>query len=194
MYPFLSSRQRGDAAWFNAGSATSYPDIQPMDADAVVAEVIATPRPCSSTMSVPGCKIFQIKEDASGTVSAAEVLMQDIAQVEGTDTLKDQVLVFQYKGRFHAVDHKCPHMSYPLSNGTPFDIEDFGIVLSAGLTCPKHGWSFDIFSGMSDRGNYRLRIWEVQLRDSKETTGTLAGARPELMGKTVWVRKKQRIG
>lgn len=105
MYPFLSSRQRGDAAWFNAGSATSYPDIQPMDADAVVAEVIATPRPCSSTMSVPGCKIFQIKEDASGTVSAAEVLMQDIAQVEGTDTLKDQVLVFQYKGRFHAVDH-----------------------------------------------------------------------------------------
>lgn len=85
-------------------------------------------------------------------------------------------------------------MSYPLSNGTPFDIEDFGIVLSAGLTCPKHGWSFDIFSGMSDRGNYRLRIWEVQLRDSKETTGTLAGARPELMGKTVWVRKKQRIG
>lgn len=35
---------------------------------------------------------------------------------------------------------QCPHSSYPLSQGIPFDIEDFGIVLSAGLTCPKHNW------------------------------------------------------
>ncbi|CAK7206728.1 hypothetical protein SEUCBS139899_009534 [Sporothrix eucalyptigena] len=104
-FPFLSSRQRGDAAWFNAGPAVAYPDIQPMDADTTVAEVISTPRPCGSTIPVPGCKIFHISTDPSGVMSATEVLVQDVAQVEGTDALKDQVLIFQYKGKFHAVDH-----------------------------------------------------------------------------------------
>ena len=81
---------------------------------------------------------------------------------------------------------ECPHSSFPLSNGTPFDIEDFGIVLSAGLTCPKHGWSFDLFSGRSDRGNYRLRVWEVQLR-------AIPGV-AEAEDQEVWVRRKPRIG
>jgi nitrite reductase/ring-hydroxylating ferredoxin subunit len=57
-------------------------------------------------------------------------------------------------------------------------------VFSAGITCPKHGWSFDLFSGNADRGNYKLNLWEVQLRsvDGKEE------------GQEVWIRKKQRIG
>jgi nitrite reductase/ring-hydroxylating ferredoxin subunit len=57
-------------------------------------------------------------------------------------------------------------------------------VLSAGVTCPKHGWSFDLFSGMGDRGAYKLRTWEVEVRPGKGE-----GAEEE-----VWVRKKQRIG
>jgi len=36
---------------------------------------------------------------------------------------------------------------------------------------------------MSDRGSYKLRIWEVQLRD-------VAGGDD----KEVWVRRKQRMG
>lgn len=76
---------------------------------------------------------------------------------------------------------KCPHSSYPLSDGTVFDIEDFGIALSAGISCPKHGWSFDLFSGQADRGTYRLKLWEVQVR----------GMEGE---QEVWVRKKQRMG
>jgi nitrite reductase/ring-hydroxylating ferredoxin subunit len=59
----------------------------------------------------------------------------------------------------------------------PFDIEDFGIVLSAGITCPKHSWSFDLFSGRSDRGNYKLKVWEAEVR-----------------GEEVWVRRKPRMG
>lgn len=46
---------------------------------------------------------------------------------------------------------------WPRTEGTPFDIEDFGVVLSAGITCPKHGWSFDLFTGRADRNNYMLR-------------------------------------
>lgn len=82
---------------------------------------------------------------------------------------------------------ECPHSSYPLSQGTPFDIEDFGVVLSAGLTCPKHNWSFDLFSGRSDRGNYKLKIWEVELRE-------VEGPQGDDSKKEVWVRRKPRIG
>lgn len=83
---------------------------------------------------------------------------------------------------------QCPHSSFPLSQGSLFDIEDFGITLSTGITCPKHGWSFDIVSGKADRGNYKLKVWEVQLRELASTSGHGAPDRE------VWVRRKQRIG
>jgi nitrite reductase/ring-hydroxylating ferredoxin subunit len=79
---------------------------------------------------------------------------------------------------------ECPHSSYPLSNGTPFDIEDFGVVLSSGISCPKHDWSFDLHTGRSDRGNYKLQVWEIQERVAQEDNGV----------KDIWVRRKQRIG
>lgn len=85
---------------------------------------------------------------------------------------------------------QCPHSSFPLSRGRLFDIEDFGITLSAGIICPKHGWCFDIFSGQGDRANYKLKIWEVQLRDVPPPEGD----DPENNDKEVWVRRKQRIG
>lgn len=101
----------------------------------------------------------------------------------------------------HVALQKCPHASYPLSNGAPFDIEDFGIVLSAGLTCPKHGWSFDLFSGRADRGNYRLRLWDIQLRPigasspGKAVDGrSAAAAGTPMQEHEVWVRRKQRMG
>lgn len=81
---------------------------------------------------------------------------------------------------------ECPHSSYPLSNGTPFDIEDFGVVLSQGITCPKHEWSFDLNTGRGDRGSYRLKVWEVQVRAAD---GGSEGGEKE-----IWVRRKQRIG
>jgi nitrite reductase/ring-hydroxylating ferredoxin subunit len=77
----------------------------------------------------------------------------------------------------------------------PFDIEDFGVVLSAGITCPKHGWSFDLFTGNADRASYRLKVWEVQLRDvpGLAAQDVSEGEAPP-PDKEVWVRRKQRIG
>ena len=95
------------------------------------------------------------------------------------------------------IRQQCPHSSFPLSKGVPFDIEDFGIVLSAGLTCPKHGWSFDLFSGRSDRGNYRLKVWEVELRDvagGQEGKEVAEGQEVQEKTQEVWVRRKPRMG
>lgn len=121
------------------------------------------------------------REDSS---KATEVAIDDWKDSAAGDA-KDQVMVFQYRGKFLAVDHECPHSSYPLSNGTPFDIEDFGVVLSSGILCPKHDWSFDLHTGRADRGSYRLHVWEVETRRDE------AGDGEEWC---VWVRRKQKMG
>ncbi|KAL5366215.1 hypothetical protein BJX96DRAFT_169748 [Aspergillus floccosus] len=167
MFPFMR-RARGDA-WQRVGRVSAFPDIGPNNDD--------------NYRIAPRCKAFSIPKTDSGAGSQCPVE----ADIDLPGDLKDQVLVFRYKGKVHAIDHQCPHSSFPLSQGTIFDIEDFGITLSAGVTCPKHGWAFDIFSGQADRGNYKLKIWEVQLRDPPEDGGD-----PE--DKEVWVRRKQRIG
>ncbi|PFH58516.1 hypothetical protein XA68_13580 [Ophiocordyceps unilateralis] len=128
------------------------------------------PAPGGKETTLEGkCKAFHIPEEGQVPAIAAECVDGDV---------QNQVLVFAFKGLIHAMNHSCPHSSYPLSHGTVFDIEDFGVVLSAGLTCTKHGWSFDLFSGRGDRGNYRLGLWDVDLRGDD-------GA-----DKEVWVRRR----
>ncbi|KAK4199218.1 hypothetical protein QBC40DRAFT_228460 [Triangularia verruculosa] len=166
---------RPEAQWFKVGPASSFPDLGLDDEDT---HNLVQPRPCQSN-TAHGCKVFHVPKD--NPRSGTEV---SVPENEAAGDMTDQVLIFQRKGTFHAIDHQCPHSSFPLSQGIPFDIEDFGIVLSAGITCPKHGWSFDLFSGRADRGNYKLKVWEVQLRDPDDGTSD----------KDVWVRRKQRIG
>ena len=61
-------------------------------------------------------------------------------------------------------------------------------MLSSGLTCPKHGWSFDLHTGQGDRGNYKLAVWELELRPARNAAGEGDGE------KEVWIRRKSRIG
>jgi len=177
---FTRNSRSGDA-WFSAGPSTSYPNITASGSTPLSAQL-----PCQERVAL-SCKVFYVPSDDS---SQAKEIDQSSSEGLPAD-LKDQVVVFRYQGDFHAVDHSCPHLSYPLSKGTPFDIEDFGVRLSAGIRCPKHDWSFDLVRGNGDRGNYRLKIWEVQLRP-------ISGARDDegINGevKEVWVRRKQRMG
>jgi hypothetical protein len=69
------------------------------------------------------------------------------------------------------------------------------------LTCPKHSWSFDIYTGTADRGNYQLGIWETQLREIQDSgkSGLQQGDNDaskvlDAVEKEVWVRRKQRMG
>ncbi|KAI0025322.1 hypothetical protein F4780DRAFT_322649 [Xylariomycetidae sp. FL0641] len=188
--PFIAPSRAGDA-WFCVGPISSFPDITDSGA-----ESLYEPKPCQrEDSSAPGCKVFHVPPKDSS--QAQQIEGEDMITHDGA-ALQDQVLVFRYKGKVHAIDNRCPHSSFPLSKGIPFDIEDFGIALSAGITCPKHGWSFDLFSGRADRSNYMLRRWEVQIRppsgsevqrNSGVVGGPAGGDEQE-----VWVRRKQRIG
>ncbi|KAL4930325.1 Rieske (2Fe-2S) protein [Aspergillus undulatus] len=166
MNPFGIFRQsRPDASWHRVCLASQLPEVSEDNEACQVTTV---------------CKAFKVPHTNNETPTETNIDLPG--------ELKDQVLVFKYKGRVHAIDHQCPHSAFPLSQGDLFDIEDFGITLSAGITCPKHGWSFDIFSGKGDRGTFKLKVWEVQLRDAPGVDGA------ESSDQEVWVRRKQRIG
>ncbi|KAI0412822.1 hypothetical protein F5X98DRAFT_353908 [Xylaria grammica] len=185
---FIAPSRKGDA-WFFAGRTSSFPNLTESGTD-----ILNEPRPCGSGESAPSCKVFHVP---SGDSSQAQEIEGDAMISYNGASLRDQVLIFQYQGKFHAVDNMCPHSAFPLAKGTPFDIEDFGVVLSAGISCPKHGWSFDLFTGRADRSNYMLRRWEIQLRPGKvtETEDGDDGSREKSQdAEEVWVRRKQRIG
>ncbi|KAL4969836.1 Rieske (2Fe-2S) protein, partial [Aspergillus stella-maris] len=166
MNPFSLFRQsRPDASWHRIGLVSEFPEVSE---DNEACQVTTT------------CKAFKVPHTKDETLTETDIDLPG--------ELKDQVLIFKYKGAIHAIDHQCPHSAFPLSQGNLFDIEDFGITLSAGITCPKHGWSFDIFSGKGDRGTFKLKVWEVQLRDAS------ASDEEGKADKEVWVRRKQRIG
>ncbi|KAK1148491.1 hypothetical protein N8T08_009496 [Aspergillus melleus] len=116
-------QQSRGGAWHLAGLASSFPDIQSQD-------------DCS--LIKPHCKAFSIPKTNNGPSTDDKAPIPANLDRPGRE-LKDQVLVFKFKGKFHAIDH--------------------------------HDWSFDLFSGQGDRGNYKLKVWEVQLRDPSATDG-----------------------
>lgn len=47
----------------------------------------------------------------------------------------ERVAVFNVDGRFFAISDLCPHAGGPLSEG---------FIENGRITCPWHGWSFDL--------------------------------------------------
>jgi nitrite reductase (NADH) small subunit len=56
--------------------------------------------------------------------------------VKGPDGL--EIVLFKQEGEIFALENVCPHMGGPLGDG---EIE------SCMVTCPWHGWQFDIKTG-----------------------------------------------
>ena len=53
------------------------------------------------------------------------------------------IALFNINGEFYAIDNTCPHRGGPLGEG---DLND------KTVTCPLHGWEFDIANGSSPTG------------------------------------------
>jgi nitrite reductase/ring-hydroxylating ferredoxin subunit len=68
-----------------------------------------------------------------------------------------RIALFHEDGRYHAVDEACLHQGGPLSEGCV----DRGVV-----TCPWHGWRYDLRSGERvDRRGSPIGVYPVQLDD-----------------------------
>jgi nitrite reductase (NADH) small subunit len=63
--------------------------------------------------------------------------------------------LFNVEGRISAIDGICPHQGGPLAEGQ---------LEGALVTCPWHGWQFDVRTGQNSLGG-RLRqpVYEVKV-------------------------------
>lgn len=92
----LSHSSRAGGAWFCAGHALSYPNLDE-------SERIGEQRLCHSKY-VSGCRVFHVPRNDSS--KATEVAVDDWKDSEVGDA-QDQVMIFQYKGKFVAINHVC---------------------------------------------------------------------------------------
>ena len=71
-----------------------------------------------------------------------------------------QIAIFKIRDRFYAVDNRCPHMGYPLSQGS---------VKDTTLTCDWHNWKFELDSGTctSREGGEDVRAYTVKVEDGR---------------------------
>lgn len=93
-----------------------------------------------------------------------EVRAASLQQLEAAGCLPVQVeghslVLIHHDGRVHALDNRCPHMGFPLHQGTVGD----GI-----LTCHWHSARFDLQSGGTfDLFADDVRVFPVELRDGE---------------------------
>lgn len=62
------------------------------------------------------------------------------------------VALFKVGGEVHAIDHRCPHQGGPLANG---------FVHKCRVTCPLHGWVFDLRTGEESDQDSNVAVHEV---------------------------------
>lgn len=118
--PFSPS-SRASNAWFCAGSAALYPDIDDTTR-------VSEQRACNGE-HIPGCRVFHVpREDG---LKAREIAIDDWKDPQAGDA-KDQVMVFQYKSKFIAINHvrlqllnPIPHRTFNIMRGMPTFILSF---------------------------------------------------------------------
>jgi nitrite reductase (NADH) small subunit len=67
------------------------------------------------------------------------------------------VVVVRIDEAVFAFENNCPHQHFSLLHQ--------GVIEDCTLTCPMHGWTFDLRSGESTSGNGRLRGFEVRISE-----------------------------
>ena len=66
------------------------------------------------------------------------------------------LLLVNVKGEFFACDDECPHQGSPMAGG---------IVKEGFISCPRHGFRFDLRSGAcADAPAFQLKIYPTELR------------------------------
>ena len=69
----------------------------------------------------------------------------------------DDIALFRIDGEFFAIGNVCPHQHFSLL----YQGELNGYV----VTCPMHGWSYDIRTGQSTNASGRVKKYEVEVNN-----------------------------
>ncbi len=92
------SSSRAAAKWLPAGPISDFPDVGTDDGNVIQS------RRCDEKMQ-PGCKIFHVPKADVTQMSEVIIPAHTTQSPSSGAELQDQVVVFRYKGKIHAVDH-----------------------------------------------------------------------------------------
>ena len=68
---------------------------------------------------------------------------------------ENECVLFRVGEEIFGIENLCPHQLYAIFHQ--------GIVEHGTITCPMHGWSFDLRTGKAVRGSGHLKILEVRV-------------------------------
>jgi nitrite reductase (NADH) small subunit len=96
----------------------------------------------------------------------------EIPMLEGRSVLVGgrRVAIFRTPDGFRAIDHACPHAGGPLADG---------IVADRCVTCPLHGWRFDLETGRAANADAAVAVHRVLERDGELWLALAEPAVPE---------------
>ena len=82
----------------------------------------------------------------------------DVPLLEGRSVAfgAQRVAIVRLPDGWAAIEHRCPHEGGPLADG---------IVADACVTCPLHGWRFDLHTGRRQGGAEAVRTFAIRERD-----------------------------
>ena len=89
---------------------------------------------------------------ASRVLGGNEFLIANLApgQIVLVNVAGERVAIYNANGVFHATQDRCSHTGWPLSDG--------GELIGNQVTCPLHGWCYDVSTGEVVRGIRTLKL------------------------------------
>ncbi len=107
-----------------------------------------------------------MKGMSAGFTSALNVDDLEENSIKQVTVLGMSILLIKHKGEVFAVASRCPHMGCSLATGK---LEEYI------LTCPCHGWKFDIRNGeYQTQKSIKLATYETKIENGQILVKALA--------------------
>jgi nitrite reductase/ring-hydroxylating ferredoxin subunit len=68
----------------------------------------------------------------------------------------EEISVFKIEGEVFAIGNVCPHQHFSRLHE--------GEVKGFTVTCPMHGWTYDVRTGISTNASGKVKIFDVEIR------------------------------
>ncbi len=107
-----------------------------------------------------GSELLGVIEEPTGPVDVPVTRVEDMRDGEARHVIvgKRDVAVFRVDGGFYALSNVCRHAFAPLAEGW---LDGYVV------TCPWHGWRYDVRDGTTDHPGADVRTYPVTVRSGE---------------------------
>lgn len=71
----------------------------------------------------------------------------------------EEIVLFKVDDEICAVSNMCPHQKFQKLHDGMFE--------NGVVTCPMHGWSYDVRTGISTNASGKLKVFGIEVKNGK---------------------------